>query len=75
MDAYERRVLSTTEVRPDKMLRTSIIDAGEAGTYIEVREYIPSQDAYARGVTFPPRVLASVLEGLQQAAQEVKDDD
>jgi hypothetical protein len=64
----ERDVHARLPVVADKEVHVSTVyppgeDAAEL--FAEIREYIPSTEAYGRGITFPLSMLHDAMEGLE----------
>lgn len=65
----ERTVHSTVEKAHDLEVHVSTLTT-ERGDYTEIREYVPSLQAYGRGITFPKELSKSVKDGLAQAGKK-----
>ncbi|MER5754274.1 hypothetical protein [Streptomyces sp. NPDC002088] len=54
----------------DKEIVVSTVQSPSDGLFVDLREYIPSLDAFGRGLTFPLGLLDEVLKGVESAWHE-----
>lgn len=54
----------------DKELHVSEVESPQDGTFVDLREFIPSLDAYGRGLMFPIGLLDEVLKGFESVWHE-----
>ncbi|MDX3260679.1 hypothetical protein PV336_15780 [Streptomyces sp. MI02-2A] len=64
-DELNRKVYARIPYLPDKEVHVSVVEAREDGKFVDAREYIPSLDAYGRGLTFPMSLLSHFMDGLE----------
>lgn len=70
MSDIERTVHARVPYVSDKEMHVSTVQSPEDGLFVDMREFIPSLDAYGRGVTFPLGLLDEVLKGLESVWHE-----
>ncbi|MFF1701350.1 hypothetical protein [Streptomyces sp. NPDC058252] len=54
----------------DREIHVSTVQSPQDGLFFDAREYIPSLDAYGRGLTLPMRLLHPFMEGVQSVWHE-----
>jgi hypothetical protein len=66
-DDLRRDLYKTIDYVPDKKIHVSVVKAPDGSEYYDIREFVPSVDAYGRGITFPVNLVGDILDGLQEA--------
>jgi hypothetical protein len=62
---FGRRVHARIPYVSDKEIHVSTVTSPDELLLVDAREYIPSLDAYGRGLTFPMPLLNHFMEGLE----------
>lgn len=68
MAEEERTVYARIPYVNDKEIHVSTVKSPHDGDFFESREFIPSLDAYGRGITFPIELVDQYLAGVQAVA-------
>jgi hypothetical protein len=66
----ERKIHARVPYVSDKELHVSTVQSPEDGLFVDLREFIPSLEAYGRGLTFPLGLLDEVLKGMESVWHE-----
>lgn len=64
MTNISRTVVSRTPKADDIEIHVSELKT-DSGDYIDVREYVVSLEQYSRGITYPARLHAQILVGME----------
>lgn len=72
MDDLEdgRKVHARIAYVHDKEIHVSTVQSPQDGMFIDCREYIPSLEAYGRGLTLPLGLLDEFMKGVESAWHE-----
>lgn len=72
MDDLEdgRKVHARIAYVHDKEIHVSTVQSPQDGMFIDCREYIPSLEAYGRGLTLPIGLLDEFMKGVESAWHE-----
>jgi hypothetical protein len=66
-----RKVFKRVPLVYDKELHVSTVDTPGDGMFVDLREFIPSLEAYGRGVTFSQEHFPEIMAGLDDAYQDL----
>ncbi|MFE5375493.1 hypothetical protein [Streptomyces mirabilis] len=66
-----RKVFKRVSLVCDKELHVSTVETPGDGTFVDLREFIPSLGAYGRGVTFPQRHFPEIMAGMDEAYKDL----
>ncbi|MFE9525255.1 hypothetical protein [Streptomyces sp. NPDC006631] len=69
-DLDGRKIHARIQYVYDKEIHVSTVQGPDDGQYVDLREFIPSLDAYGRGLTLPIGLLDEVLRGVESAWHE-----
>lgn len=67
MPIEKRRVFRAVPVKHDKEIHVCVTGTVGGDRFVDIREYIPSLEAYGRGLMFPPELFPEVMGGLDEA--------
>lgn len=68
--AEGRKVHARIPYVHDKEVHVSTVQSPQDGLFLDCREYIPSLEAYGRGLTLPIGLLDEFLAGVESAWNE-----
>jgi hypothetical protein len=69
-DIDGREIHARVQYVHDKEIHVSTVLGPDGGKFIDLREFIPSLEAYGRGLTLPIGLLDEVLSGVTSAWHE-----
>lgn len=66
MEVIDSEIVHKIDVTNDMQIHVTVTRT-PAGEFIDVRNYVPSVDRYARGIVFPADLGRELIEALRQA--------
>lgn len=72
MDDLEdgRKIHARVAYVHDKEIHVSTVQSPQDGLFLDLREFIPSLEAYGRGLTIPVGLMDEFLQGVESAWHE-----